>query len=133
MFLFKRKQPENSEQTPAEIPEERTRLGKTVAINGTITGQDDIEIAGVFEGDIDVKGEVSIRPEASIKGRVSGNRVMIGGSTEGQFSASHTMVIRTTARINGDVSTPLLLLEAGAILNGKVTMASIPTGLKRAK
>jgi cytoskeletal protein CcmA (bactofilin family) len=133
MFLFKRKQPEKSEQTPAEIPEERTRLGKTVAINGTITGQDDIEIGGVFEGDIDVKGEVSIRPEASIKGRVNGNRVMIGGSTEGQFSASHAMNIRTTARINGDVSTPLLLLEAGAILNGKVTMASIPTGLKRAK
>ena len=133
MIFFKRKTPGHSNQTAAEIAEERTRLGKTVSINGTITGQDDIEISGVFEGDIDVKGEVSIRPEASLNGRINGNRVIISGTTDGHFSASHKMDIRTTARVKGDVSTPLLLLEAGAKFNGKITMASLPKGLKRAK
>ena len=133
MFFFKRKQPETSNQSPAEIPEERTRLGKTVTIKGTISGHDDLEFSGIFDGDIDVNGEVSINPGATLKGRINGSRLMISGSMEGQFAASHTMNIRTPARVTGDVSTPLLFLEAGAILNGKVTMASIPTGLKRAK
>ena len=127
MFFFKRKQPDPVIQAPVEVQEKWTRLGKTVIIKGTISGQDDIEIEGAFEGDIDIQGEVSIKQEGTLSGRIKGNRVLISGTAEGHFSASHKMELQPTARIKGEVSAPLLSIEAGATLNGKVTMASIST------
>ena len=55
---------------------------------------------------------------ASIKSQT----VVVSGVVTGNIDASRQVVLHKTAQIEGDVSTPSLVVEEGAQLNGTLTM-----------
>ncbi len=62
---------------PAKASESIVAAGLT--IEGKIEGSGNVRVAGRFKGNVNVKGELTIEPGASISGEVSADTIFVGG------------------------------------------------------
>ena len=127
MGLFgKKKQTDISAGAPdlVNIREGLTLLGRNLSVNGTVFGEDDVQLLGIHNGDFDLKGNLNIHQSAKIVGNVKASIISVGGTVEGYVSATKKMHILQTADIRGDIKTPVISIEEGAQFNGKVNMGA---------
>ncbi len=125
MGFFRKKKSQKQTTLPLESPEEIkkiTYLGKDLNIKGNISGQDDIQIDGKFEGNLKLKGKLDIQQSARIKGSAVAKTMYIKGAVEGKLAAGSKMFIDHTARIKGKLFTPVISVVEGARFNGEVKM-----------
>jgi cytoskeletal protein CcmA (bactofilin family) len=101
-----------------------TLLGKNLSVKGTVLGDDDIQLLGVHVGDFDLKGDLNIHQSAKIVGNVKASTISVGGTIEGNVSATKKMKILQTANISGDIKTPVISIQEGAQFNGRVNMGA---------
>lgn len=97
--------------------------GKTIVIKGDISGNEDLVIAGRVEGSITLEGRVlTLAPESHVVGTISAASVVASGTVEGSIVAAQRLEIRSTAIIEGDLTTPALVVADGATINVIVDM-----------
>ena len=97
--------------------------GKTIVIKGDISGNEDLVIAGRVEGSITLEGRVlTLAPESHGVGTISAASVVASGTVEGSIVAAQRLEIRSTAVIEGDLTTPALVVADGATINVIVDM-----------
>ena len=49
----------------------------------------------------------------------------IEGRVEGQLEVKEMLILKKTAIINGDITTRKLVVEEGAVFNGKIVMGAV--------
>ena len=87
-----------------------------------------LEVAGTFRLDATVKGtlvssETLILGEhSSIEGTIECNSVIIGGRFDGVVNARGRVEIQTRAIVTGEIHTPCLIIEPGAVFDGSCHM-----------
>jgi cytoskeletal protein CcmA (bactofilin family) len=97
--------------------------GQTIVIKGEISGAEDLVIAGRVEGKIKLDGCVlTLAPGSQVVGDVSAGTVIVSGQIEGTLVASKRLEARATAVIEGELSTPVLLVAEGAQIVAQVEM-----------
>jgi cytoskeletal protein CcmA (bactofilin family) len=100
-------------------------IGKGVEVSGDIVFSDGLRVEGRVVGSITSDGGTLVVEQAArIEARVEVGICVISGIIEGNLSAKSRIEIHKTARVRGDVTTPVLLVEEGAVVNGTVGMAS---------
>ena len=72
-------------------------------IIGTVIADSDFRVDGTVEGDIQSTGKVVI-------------------GEQGKIETKHTLALRATGNIKGDVKTQTLIVEPNAIFNGSCSM-----------
>ena len=79
-----------------------------------------LRIDGNFSGHVDsADGTLIVSAGANVKQAVINVAVAkINGTVEGEIHASKEVVLGPTADVTGKVSTPLITIEEGAIVNG---------------
>lgn len=105
------------------IPHEpgKTVLGRTLIFKGDISGNEDLIIAGQFEGALNVQGFcVTVGPEGKVKADIQAARVIIDGTVNGNISVRDRVEIRKTGHVVGDVTAPGIAIEDGAYFKGKI-------------
>jgi len=125
MGFFRKNKNKEQKTLPLESSEEIkkiTYLGKDLNIKGNISGQDDIQIDGKFEGNLKLKGRLDIQQSARIKGSAVAKTIYVKGAVEGKLAAGSKMFIDHTARIKGKIFTPVISVVEGAQFNGEVKM-----------
>ena len=101
--------------------------GQTIVIKGEISGAEDLVIAGRVEGKIKLDGCVlTLAPGSQVVGDVTAGTVIVSGQIEGTLVASKRLEARATAVIEGELSTPLLLVAEGAQIVAQVEMPERP-------
>lgn len=110
-----------------ELPSLPTPLSSTViatgvTMSGTLRGEGVIQVEGIVEGEIDLKGAVIVTPTGHIKGPVAADTVHIAGCIMGDVMARDHMRLEKTGSLEGDVTTVSLVVEDGGHLNGRTTM-----------
>ena len=102
-------------------------IGKGVEVSGDITFADGLRVEGRVVGSIVSEGGTLIVEQAArVEARVDVGICVISGTVEGNLSAKSRVEVHKTARVRGDLTTPVLLVEEGAVVNGNVGMASQP-------
>ena len=97
--------------------------GQTIVIKGEISGAEDLVIAGRVEGKIKLDGCVlTLAPGSQVVGDVTAGTVIVSGQIEGTLVASKRLEARPTAVIEGELSTPVLLVAEGAQIVAQVEM-----------
>ena len=97
--------------------------GQTIVIKGDISGNEDLVIAGRVEGSITLGGRVlTLSPESHVVGTVTAASVVVSGRVEGTIVADQRLELHATAVVDGDLSTPALVVADGATLNAIVDM-----------
>jgi cytoskeletal protein CcmA (bactofilin family) len=87
-----------------------------------------LEVAGTFRLDATVKGtlvstETLILGEhSSMEGTIECNSVIIGGRFDGIVNARGRVEIQTRAIVTGEIHTPCLIIEPGAVFDGSCHM-----------
>jgi cytoskeletal protein CcmA (bactofilin family) len=87
-----------------------------------------IEATGTFRIDTAMKGTVVseqklvIGGHAAIEGEIECNYVVIAGRFDGTIRAKGKVEIQTKAIVTGEIYTPCLLIEPGAVFDGQCHM-----------
>ena len=92
-------------------------LGSDIVVKGDIRASADLHIDGKVEGDITcailVQGEHS-----TVSGAIVADSAQLAGAVQGSIRVG-TLVILSTARIEGDVHYDTLSIEEGAAIDGR--------------
>ena len=90
-----------------------------LTIEGKIEGEGNVRIAGRFKGNINVKGELTIEPGASIDGEVAADTVLVGGGVRGQLVAKSRVEFKESGTLIGDLKAGSLIVAAGSKMRGR--------------
>ena len=104
-----------------------TILGREVVHVGVIEGRNNYVVHGRVEGNCDLDGVLLIGPDCLWVGNIMADTVIVKGRVEGSVRAHFKIEVRPSARINGDLSSPLIAVAEGAVLQGRISPDSIIT------
>lgn len=99
-------------------------IGKGTIIEGNINATGNIRIDGKIIGNIIAKAKVVIGHDAIIEGNITAQNAEIAGFIKGKLDVSDYIILKNTAKINGDIASNKLAMEAGATFNGSCKMVS---------
>jgi len=99
-------------------------LDVNASMQGTLRFDDPVHlrINGKFEGTLNTKGKLIIGQEANIKADITGEVICVAGNVNGNIKALKALKLEATARLDGDVETPVLAVDEGSVLNGQLKM-----------
>lgn len=116
--------PQPAERRPRTGSGERATIGPSIRINGDVSGEEDLLVQGRVEGSIHLaQHAVTIGPEGRVRADVSGQSVTVEGEVVGNLRAADQVVLRRSARVEGDIVAPRVTIEDGASFRGAVDMS----------
>ena len=92
-------------------------VGVDMAIRGELIGAGDLQVEGKVFGNIDA-GHLFIADGGSVEGNVVAQAVGISGVFIGSLKAN-TVTLSSTAKVRGEILHNVLVIEAGAELDGQ--------------
>ena len=100
---------------------EQATIGRSVVIKGDISGAESLYIDGRVEGTINfTDSRVTIGRNAVIVANVSAKEVVVMGTVTGNIHCADRLDIRSEGTVTGDVVTPRVCIEDGALVKGSV-------------
>lgn len=104
-------------------------IGRTIRIQGSLEGDEDLRLLGKIEGDLDLNAHHLIIGEgAQVDGNVRGHAITVEGHVSGTIESSELLYVQATGSVSGDAHTPRLMTEDGARLNGRLVVGSSTGG-----
>lgn len=97
---------------------EVSRFSAGSVIKGDVVTENDIRIDGRFEGTIYAKGKVVVGENACVKGNIVCHYADFWGSVEGDSYIRETLILRSSAKVVGDIHVKNLQVELNASING---------------
>jgi cytoskeletal protein CcmA (bactofilin family) len=102
-------------------------IGKSITINGDLTGEEDLVIEGKVEGKVTLpNSQLTIGANGTIKAEVQAKSVVVVGRVSGNVRGTERVEIQATGIVEGDVIAPRLVVAEGAVVNGSIQMTSKP-------
>ncbi len=106
---------------PAPVAKIETIIGPNAHFRGDIQSDGGVRIDGIFEGNIDITGNLVIGEGAKVIAEIKANNVSISGAVKGDVAANRVEILET-GRVWGDLTINSLLLNEGAYFRGHTTM-----------
>jgi len=104
--------------------------------SGKLSFKDTVRIDGRFEGEIASENTLIVGETGQVFAEINSATVIVSGEVKGNIVARTQITLHKTARVTGNVSTGVLVVEEGSELNGQVSMGKSSLGekpLKRAE
>jgi len=110
-------------------------LGASVRIRGKISGEGDLSILGTVEGDVAMRGDLTIGESARVESEsLEAHAVSIAGELKGDVNASGPVRLSATARVHGDLKGSEISIEEGAQFAGRLEADfELPAALGKAR
>ena len=100
---------------------EQATIGRSVVIKGEVSGAESLYIDGRIEGTINfADSRVTIGRNAVIVANVTAKEVVVMGTVTGNIHCTDRLDIRSEGSLTGDVVTPRVSVEDGAVVKGSV-------------
>jgi len=96
-------------------------IGQGTRFAGKIDFGAPARIEGEVEGEV-TGSEILIAQGATVKARVVVDRMMVAGTFSGEIIARERVELAATARVQGNIDTPKLILHEGAQFDGDCKM-----------
>ena len=97
-----------------------TVVGSQVLVSGNVHGSSDVTINGRLDGRVDLTATLTVGPAALVKADLVVSRAVVLGCVVGNIHARETVELRAGSRVVGDIVTPQLVMEDGALFRGNV-------------
>lgn len=101
---------------------QQNRISQGTKIVGDITSQGGFRIDGEIEGNINTPNKVVIGKTGVVNGSLICKDADIEGLVEGTMQVNNLLSIKSTARIEGEVTVGKLAVEPGATFNASCDM-----------
>ena len=117
--------PAYGQAQPAKAPEgRRLVVGEGISLSGEIEACDTLIVEGTIEAALKGAKVLEIAETGVFYGTVEIEEATVAGRFEGDLTVNGRLTIRASGSITGAIAYKELAIEAGAILDGKVTPLS---------
>ena len=107
-----------------------TILGKGSLFEGKIIVDHSLRVDGHVKGDIDSNDMLIIGKEGDVTGNIKVKSLILGGKLKGTVLAENKIVLEASASLIGEMKTSKLVIDEGAIFDGRCSMKNIDTHSK---
>ncbi|HEY3805207.1 MAG TPA: polymer-forming cytoskeletal protein [Kofleriaceae bacterium] len=107
-------------------------LGRGATFDGKLTFEGTVRIDGKFKGEVFSDGTLMVGEGAYVEAKIEVGEILVMGTIAGDIKATRSIEIRASGRVKGDLDTPVLQVEKGAIFDGRSLMerAAAPTSTR---
>lgn len=109
--------------TKPETGNELNLISAGTVFEGKLRTPGSIRIEGHVVGEVQASQNISIGNTGEIDGNVTAKNVTIGGKIKGMIVAQEKLVFESKAVVRGDIRTARLVIDEGALFDGKCMMA----------
>lgn len=102
-----------------------TVVGPSVNVEGDFASEGNIIVKGSVAGSVHTSRHLSVEVGARIMANVRAGSARISGEVKGNVKVKDTLELTATARVVGDIEAKVLIVEAGALIFGKITMPGL--------
>ena len=106
-------------------------IGAGTIINGDVQSKGDIRVDGTLKGSVTTEGKVVLGKEGVIEGDVVCKNADVSGILKAKITVSQLLSLKTSAKLNGDITTNKLSIEPGAEFTGSCSMGAVIKDIKR--
>jgi cytoskeletal protein CcmA (bactofilin family) len=97
-------------------------LEKGVSVEGKLETTGTFRIDSPMKGTLTSNEKLIIGENARIEGQIEGNYIIIAGRFDGTIKAKGKVEIQAKAIVTGEIHTPCLIIEPGAVFDGRCHM-----------
>ena len=97
-------------------------LGVDALFKGTLSFEGTVRVDGKFEGQVSTSDTLIIGETGDISADIKAGTVICKGRMKGTILASKKIEMHPASQITGNVQTPALNIELGAVLDGNCDM-----------
>ena len=97
-------------------------IGEGSIFEGKFYISGSLRIDGKFEGDIKTDEELVVGENGKVKTNIHAKNVVVAGTVIGNITADEEVKLLETARVLGDIETPVLTIQRGVVSQGSVTI-----------
>ena len=94
-------------------------IGEGVTITGTIKADNEVNIQGTIDGDIDCNS-VTINQSGNVKGKVQTETMTVEGKVEGEININSILHIKSQGSVSGKVFYGDIQIDEGGELLGEI-------------
>ena len=105
-------------------------IGSGTTINGDIQSKGDIRVDGTLKGSVTTEGKVVLGKEGVIEGDVVCKNADVSGILKAKITVSQLLSLKTSAKLNGDITANKLSIEPGAEFTGSCSMGAVIKEIK---
>jgi len=105
-----------------EIATELNLIAAGTVFDGKLRTPGSIRIDGKITGEVTAAQNVSLGSGGDIEGNISAKNVTIGGRIRGMIVAQEKLVFESKAVVRGDIRAAKLVVDEGAVFDGKCVM-----------
>src|SRR6266705_4086885 len=103
--------------------EELASIGKSIVINGELSGSEDLTIEGQVEGKIELRDHVlTVGSNGHIKAQVTAKVIVVLGHVTGNLTATERVDIKENGSVEGDIIAPRVAIADGSHFRGSIDM-----------
>jgi cytoskeletal protein CcmA (bactofilin family) len=97
-------------------------VGKGTVIEGDMRVQNSLRVDGKVKGNITVTDTVLIGKEGEVEGHIHARHAFLAGRVSGNILTQGKVALETKAVVLGDIRAFRLVVDEGAVFNGKCMM-----------
>ena len=98
-------------------------IGAKTTVKGEITGDEDVLVEGVVEGQIRISRDLRVGAGGTVKATVEAQSVVVSGELVGDCGAGSRVEIQATGRVTGNIRAPKIVIAEGAMFKGNSDMS----------
>lgn len=102
-----------------------TVVGPSVHVEGDFSSEGNILVKGVVSGNVRTSKLFTSEKGSKVLASVKAGNAIISGAVKGNVKVDDRLEVTSSAQISGDIECKILVVEAGALLRGKITMKGI--------
>jgi cytoskeletal protein CcmA (bactofilin family) len=100
-------------------------------INGELHFEDTFRVDGKLTGKVVSDGDLVIGEQGEVDGEVTVGRVFVSGVVRGSVKATRRVELTAGGKAYADLDTPCLVIEEGAVFEGKCRMTAETSKVRR--
>jgi len=95
-----------------------------------LLSNDKIVLTEQLSGNLFCSGEVLVAGSGILSGNIIAGVCVVDGAINGDISSTEKLELKRTAIVNGNISAPVLDIEEGAVINGRITVKQENVSIK---
>ncbi len=99
-----------------------TILGKGTIFEGNIKVEHSLRIDGTVKGDVHTSDTLVIGKDGQVEGNIDVKSLILGGKLKGNARVAEIIVLESKSEFRGEMITGKLIIDEGAIFEGKCSM-----------
>lgn len=106
-------------------------VGVGTTVEGKIKSKGSVRIDGRLIGEVQASENLFVGESGEVDGTLSARNVTIGGKTKGGITAAEKLVFEAKSQVRGEIKAAKLIIDEGAVFDGKCTMADAKAEAKQ--